>query len=201
MTNYLFKISGLQSGSRVLDVGCGIGGTSRFLAKSHGCAVTGITISGHQVDMARRITAADVNALLPSEKSVAPDEEGVVTYPDAGSTRFLELDAHVMSARFDEGTFDCVWICEALYHMREKEAIFSSAFSLLAPGGTLVLAEWFKAPELTNQQQKKDIAPIEKGMLTQRLRTLDEYLRIAETAGFRLRQEPINVSKQVARTW
>jgi len=48
----LVKWSGLDKlpkGSRLLDVGCGIGGSSRILAKYYGFNVTGITISRHKL--------------------------------------------------------------------------------------------------------------------------------------------------------
>ena len=52
----LVKWSGLDKlpkGSRILDVGCGIGGSSRILSKYYGFNVTGITISPGQVKRAR----------------------------------------------------------------------------------------------------------------------------------------------------
>ena len=55
----LVKWSGLDKlpkGSRILDVGCGIGGSSRILAKYYGFNVTGITISPAQVKRARELT-------------------------------------------------------------------------------------------------------------------------------------------------
>ena len=55
----LVKWSGLDKlpkGSRILDVGCGIGGSSRILAEYYGFNVTGITISQAQVMRARQLT-------------------------------------------------------------------------------------------------------------------------------------------------
>src|SRR4051812_11711786 len=52
LVDLLIQKSGLQRGSKVLDVGCGVGGTSIFLAKEWDCDVTGITISPVQVEMA-----------------------------------------------------------------------------------------------------------------------------------------------------
>ena len=46
----------LPRGSRILDVGCGIGGSSRILAKYYGFNVTGITISPAQVKRAKELT-------------------------------------------------------------------------------------------------------------------------------------------------
>ena len=60
----LVKWSGLDKlpkGSRVLDVGCGIGGSSRILAEYYGFNVTGITISPAQVKRARELTPNGLN--------------------------------------------------------------------------------------------------------------------------------------------
>ena len=60
----LVKWSGLDKlpkGSRILDVGCGIGGSSRILAKYYGFCVTGITISPAQVKRARELTPSGLS--------------------------------------------------------------------------------------------------------------------------------------------
>ena len=48
----------LPKGTKVLDVGCGIGGSSRILAKEYGFDVTGITISPQQVQRATELTSS-----------------------------------------------------------------------------------------------------------------------------------------------
>ncbi|KAI2473888.1 S-adenosyl-L-methionine-dependent methyltransferase [Annulohypoxylon bovei var. microspora] len=206
LINYLLEISALPTDVKVLDVGCGVGGTSRFLAREHGADVTGITISGRQVQIARQVTSKEVGdtSAVPPESSLKyPDREG----KPGGTVRFLELDAEKMLEHFHpadkEGQpFNCVWISEALSHLPNKELFFSSSFSLLQGGGSrLVIADWFKEPDLSPEQMEVDIKPIEDGMLLPRLYTTDEYVKMAERAGFNIRQKPIDISKEVAKTW
>lgn len=63
---------GLQSGMRVLDIGCGWGGAAQFAAERYGVNVTGITISRHQAEAAReRCRGLPVNILLQDYRSLA----------------------------------------------------------------------------------------------------------------------------------
>lgn len=146
-------------GSSVLDVGCGLGGTSRYLARTAACKVTGLTISGQQVKMAKELTVKE-----SGDAGSAQDVDGYVELGD-GQVRFVELDAEKMGEFFSEApyqsNFDCVWISEALSHIPDKELFFRNASRLLKPGGKLVVADWFKAEGLTNMQLETDIKPIE----------------------------------------
>ena len=49
-------LMGLKPGMKVLDVGCGVGGPAREIAKFIGCEIVGITINQRQVDRARELT-------------------------------------------------------------------------------------------------------------------------------------------------
>ena len=159
LIDLLIERSQLASESQVLDVGCGIGGTSRYLAKQMECSVTGVTISGQQVKLARDL----------SEKEAGPAQEKTGEFGFSGlgngSVRFLELDAEKMGDFFKEpatkATFDCVWISEAMSHLPDKELFFRNASMLLNAGGKLVVADWFKAESLTDAQMEADIKPIE----------------------------------------
>ena len=63
LTQTLARLAQIPTaGCDVLDVGCGMGGSSIHLAKHFGCRVTGVTISQAQFDYARRrITAAGLD--------------------------------------------------------------------------------------------------------------------------------------------
>jgi 2-polyprenyl-3-methyl-5-hydroxy-6-metoxy-1,4-benzoquinol methylase len=64
---------------RILDVGCGIGGTSRYLASTLGASVTGITISSKQVQIARRLSKAAAAFSSSSSAAAAGDGQDATT--------------------------------------------------------------------------------------------------------------------------
>lgn len=199
----LLEISDVADGSKVLDVGCGIGGTSRFLVSQMGCTVTGITISTKQVEIARRLTKAEPSK-GPGESDgvAAEDAEGFMKL-GKGRVRFIELDAEKMGDFFasDSGAFDVVWISEALSHFPNKQLFFENARRVLKPGGKLVLADWFKAEGLGDKEFENDIKPIEDGMLLPPLCTQAAYVKLATDAGLRLLGGPKDISKDVSKTW
>jgi MPBQ/MSBQ methyltransferase len=106
----------LPAGATLLDVGCGIGGSSRILARDYGFAVTGVTISPKQVARAKELTPPDLNA------------------------RFLVDDAMALS--FPDESFDVVWSIEAGPHMPDKAVFARELLRVLKPGGVLVVADW-----------------------------------------------------------
>ena len=106
----------LPRGSRVLDVGCGIGGSSRILANYYGFNVTGITISPAQVKRAKELT------------------------PYECKCNFKVMDA--LDLKFEEGIFDGVWSVEAGAHMNNKTKFADQMLRTLRPGGYLALADW-----------------------------------------------------------
>ncbi|CAF3481122.1 hypothetical protein SNK03_012554 [Fusarium graminearum] len=196
----LLDISKIPSKSSVLDVGCGIGGTSRYLASKHGSSVTGITISTKQVEIADRLTKAAVEdgASLPD----VSDAHGFIKL-GGGKVKFLELDAEKMGDSFSgqQGSFDAVWISEALSHFPNKALFFENVMKVLKPGGKLVLADWFKAEDLDDTTFINDIKPIEDGMLLPPLCTQQGYLDLAKQAGLQVFAEPKDISQQVRKTW
>lgn len=105
---------------KVLDVGCGIGGTTRYLADKYGpgTEVTGITLSPNQVARAQELAAA----------------KGL------SNTNFQVMDALDMS--FPDNSFDVVWACESGEHMPDKKKYVEEMARVLKPGGKLVVATW-----------------------------------------------------------
>ena len=211
----LLDISKLQDGASVLDVGCGIGGTTRYLAAKKACNVTGITISGQQVRIARDLTAKEAG----SSGQVINDGSAPLKLNN-GTVQFIELDAEKMGDFFaqepNRSTFDAVWISEAMSHLPDKKLFFKNVEMLLNPGGKLVVADWFKADDMTDAELDADIRLIEgvltlitttfalidsDGMLLPPLCTQLEYVQYAKDTGLKVHTEPKDISKEVSKTW
>ncbi|MFZ9266405.1 MAG: methyltransferase domain-containing protein [Vulcanococcus sp.] len=106
----------LPPGSRVLDVGCGIGGSARILARDYGFEVLGISISPGQIARAEELT------------------------PEGLSCRFKVMDA--LDLKLSDGSFDAVWSVEAGPHMPDKQRYADELLRVLKPGGLLAVADW-----------------------------------------------------------
>ena len=113
----------LAPGSRVLDVGCGIGGSARILARDYGLDVLGISISPAQIARARALTPAD----LPHCRFAVMDALAL-DLPDADQAA--------------GGGFDAVWSVEAGPHMPDKQRYADEMLRVLRPGGLLAVADW-----------------------------------------------------------
>ncbi|PSR97033.1 methyltransferase domain-containing protein [Coniella lustricola] len=202
LINLLLETSQAEKGAKVLDVGCGIGGTSRYLASVLGCTVTGITISTTQVEMAVRLTKEEAAKDDKSMTGQEPDADGFL-HIGKGKVKFLELDAEKMGNVFasQSESFDTVWICEALSHFPNKALFFANVRKVLKSGGKLALADWFKAEGLDEKQFAEDIKPIEDGMLLPPLCTQADYVSLAKEAGLPISGGPTDISMDVKATW
>ncbi|KAK2615249.1 hypothetical protein N8I77_002017 [Diaporthe amygdali] len=198
----LLETSQISEGSKVLDVGCGIGGTSRYLASQLGCTVTGITISTKQVEMATRLTKSEAAKEDASLSDQEADQEGFLKI-GKGKVKFIELDAEKMGDVFaaQSESFDAVWICEALSHFPNKSLFFQNAHKSLKKGGKLALADWFKAEGLGDKEFTDDIKPIEDGMLLPPLCAQADYVNYAKEAGLSVFGGPKDISNDVKATW
>jgi tocopherol O-methyltransferase len=167
LISLLLEKSALPAGSMVLDVGCGIGGTSRYLAREKGCKVTGVTISPRQVEIATKLSAEEASSWRQEAETLinGSDEassDGSIKLGNlGGNVKFIELDAEKMGEYFHNEKFDCVWISEAMSHLPNKALFFQNAANLLNLGGKLVVADWFKSEECSETEMEADIRPIE----------------------------------------
>ena len=173
LIEHLAQVANIRSGHTVLDIGCGTGASSVYLSKRYKVAATGITISPVQVDLAKK-------AALKEEVNAT----------------FLLMDAEAMKF---EKPFDVVWSVESISHYQDIAKFFSSAAKLLKPNGAIAVIDWFKRPNLKPAEYKKEILPIEKGMLVE-LKTMQEYEAWMRSNGLKIIKSEI-LNKNCAKSW
>jgi len=173
LTEHLAQLANLQTGSTVLDIGCGFGGSSLYLAQKYKARATGITISPVQVEMARKAAAA--------------------AQVDA---QFLLMDAEALDFPLP---FDLLWSVESISHYQDHRSFFANAARFLKPGGIFALTDWFKRTGLSPVQTRKFIEPIERGMFVD-LETMDDYESHLVASGLQIVQRQ-DLSRQCAKSW
>ena len=105
---------------RVLDAGCGLGGSSIWLAENYGPQVLGITLAESQVRRARRYARK------------------------RGVHQRVEFEvADYCKTPFQDASFDVIWGLESICYAIDKRAFIAEAYRLLRPGGRLVVADGF----------------------------------------------------------
>jgi tocopherol O-methyltransferase len=173
LIKHLAEAAKMRPGQAILDVGCGTGASSIYLSKKYNVHATGISISPVQVALAN-----DAAAREPVD------------------AKFLVMDAEAM--KFQQ-PFDVIWSVESISHYQDIPGFFAAAAGLLVPGGTIAVIDWFKGENLTAAQYRREIAPIEKGMLVE-LATMPEYLAWMQSNGLKITQCEV-LNKNCAKTW
>lgn len=119
----LLRWGGVEQADRILDAGCGVGGSARLLAQLFDAEVLGCTLSPVQADQGRKYNEA------------------------AGLEDKVEIRAQdMMSLSASDGPFNLIWSMESAEHIQEKQKMLDLFHQLLAPGGTLLMATWFHRP-------------------------------------------------------
>lgn len=106
----------IEPSTRVLDIGSGVGGPSRYLAATYGCSVQGIDLSQSFVDAATFLA----------------DKTGV-------GARVKYQCANALSLPFPAETFDLAWTQHVAMNIADRPALYHEAFRVLRPGGHLAI--------------------------------------------------------------
>jgi ubiquinone/menaquinone biosynthesis C-methylase UbiE len=119
----LAELVGFEGTERVLDVGSGLGGPSRYLAWHYGCRVSGVDLTAEFVRVAEMLTKLT-------------DLVGRVGYRQGNA---LDLP-------FDDMSFDVVWSQNAAMNIADRDRLYREMRRVLKPGGKLALQEVAAGP-------------------------------------------------------
>ncbi len=168
--------------TNIIDVGCGIGGSTLYLAEKFGAKATGITLSAVQASRA-------------TERAIAANLEDKVQFEVANA----------LDMPFADNSFDLVWSLESGEHMPDKTKFLQECYRVLQPGGKLILATWCHretnslAGELTTDEIEH-LKEIYRVYCLPYVISLSEYRSIALECGFQnLRSDDWSIA--VAPFW
>lgn len=166
----------VRSGERVLDVGCGMGGSAIHLASALGCRVSGVTLSRVQQRWAtgaswmRRVgRRADFRCADVESLELAPE------------------------------SFDVIWCIECSEHLFDKPAFFQRAANWLRPGGRLAICAWL-AGDVSQAANVRQVEKVCEAFLCPSLGTMSDYQRWMSDAGLTMKVCH-DWTDRVQRTW
>jgi tocopherol O-methyltransferase len=121
---------------KVVDVGCGVGGSSRHIAKQYGASGVGLSLSPFQIEKAKTITASE---------NLSQKLEYIV--------------ADALNMPFADESFDLSWSMESGEHMPDKSKFMSELARVTAPNGRIIVVTWchreLKAGESLTKKELK----------------------------------------------
>jgi SAM-dependent methyltransferase len=125
LTGELCGAGRIGNGLRVLDAGCGFGGTLAHINEHYSnMKLTGLNLDGRQLQRARKLTA-----------------------PEPGNTvEFVQGDACRLP--FPDRCFDVILAVECIFHFPSRERFFREALRVLARGGYLAISDFIPAPSI-----------------------------------------------------
>jgi len=157
-TASLMSRLGITKETRLLDIGAGIGGPARFVARAYGCAVNGVELTPEYAEVANMLTAR-----------VGLESQVAVEHADA-----LEM-------QFADATFDGAYMLHAGMNIADKPALFREVRRVLKTGGPFGIYDVLRGP---NPRPMAFPLPWASSPDASFLATIDELRAALERAGF-----------------
>ncbi len=150
-----------KPGDKVLDAGCGVGGSSIWLAQNFDVEVTGITLTASQIPKAEAYAR---------KKGVADK----VTFKEADYTQ----------TPFADETFDVVWGLESICYAVNKADFVREAYRVLKKGGHIVVADGFANKDDFTADEWRYVQAFLDGCVVPNLATVNEFRSAMESSNF-----------------
>ena len=145
----------LEAGARVLDVGCGLGGSAFVMAREFGLQVDGIDLSKNMLSIANQ--KLSTNGL-------------------SGQVNLFWGDCLELS---DDSTYDAIYSRDVFLHIHDKDRLFNVLHDLLSPGGQLLFSDYCAGAKPWSVEFSDYVKA--RGY---DLHTVDEYVELISVAGF-----------------
>jgi cyclopropane fatty-acyl-phospholipid synthase-like methyltransferase len=152
------------SGDRLLDIGCGAGAPALRIASRTGTDVTGITVSGRQVEIA--------NA-------------GASSVGLGDRARFMLADATEMP--FPDASFNGAWALESMNYMPDQVGFLRQVARVLTPGGRFVVVEVVQDRQPRDAREQEIVDFYQNIWELATVERLDRYPGLFAEAGFELK--------------
>jgi tocopherol O-methyltransferase len=162
VNKFLAETANIKKDDIILDAGCGIGGSSIWLAENYNAKVFGVTISDKQIEVAKKLSIKNKVEL---------------------KTSFYKRD--FLNTGFDDEFFSVVWAIESVCHAVDKKDFIKEAYRLLRKGGRLIVDDGFLLRQPKNQREEKDLSAFLEGMVLPNLAFESEFKKYLEEVGFR----------------
>jgi tocopherol O-methyltransferase len=177
LTEQLAREADIQQNDRVVDIGCGMGGSSIHLARHLNCQVTGVTISSFQKRW------AEWSSRFAGTSS---------------SARFVCHDAETVE--LPQESFDVAWSVECTEHLFDKPAFFRKMATWLRPGGKVAICAWLAGDDPLSETQRQLVYDVCEGFFCPSLGSEKDYVGWLTSAGLKMTQVH-DWTSRVSRTW
>jgi cyclopropane fatty-acyl-phospholipid synthase-like methyltransferase len=162
MNRVLATMADISLGERVLDAGCGIGGSAVWLAENLGASVVGVNINSKQVERARRLVRGR-------------------RLEDRVQFHVADFCATELAGE----SFDVVWALESACYAENPRNFLAEAHRLLRPGGRLIIADGFLARENLAPEERRVVERWQRGWAITGVASINQFRQWLCARGFR----------------
>ena len=161
MNRALAERIGIKEEDEILDAGCGVGGSSLFLAENYQAKVCGINIQPLHLDLARK-------------EAEARNMENLV--------RFEERN--FCDTGLPDESFSVVWALESMCHSDDKLGFLEEAYRVLRPGGRIIVGDYVQVKPELNETEAKQLRGFLDGWILPDLAELNWFKNSLSDVGF-----------------
>ena len=176
-TNKLFlQDSKLGPHDNAIDLGCGIGTFTCYVASEIGCDVTGINISKFQLQKAKKTAR---------QKKLS-------------NVKFQYIDIMNVSELHEK--FDAAFSIAVNCHLPDKGKAIHNIYKILKPGGRLVMSDWLQKQTVNSFEKELLLEPFNRYWSYPYMESVEGYKKLLKKTGFTI-IKAADVTKQVKKNF